>query len=333
MEQVFPFPFPKTNRLLCSEITDSDPEKREELLFWQNTLDHVSEGKMSWEQFLQKLGTPISSHPAARIATTRSGQTLLHLAVLLNRHDVIQELSREIVLKTRRNSFGLTPLEIAQYLDRKESIVLLQSPGDRHFCNRSRVSIPDSEKELFSQLEYLSHPIFEKEELLHDLLKKTNKAKLEDEIPPEKIWMGVYFDKEIQRGIHPLVSIQYIDPDVGYGVFAKQRIPTCAFVGEYTGIVQERKKKHLKDKYYCVRYTVWEMGRRNFVIDAETKGNFTRFINHSSKPNLGLQSVYWRGMPRMIFVALKEIQEGTQLTFDYGAFFWKECPQTPKLFE
>jgi hypothetical protein len=30
---------------------------------------------------------------------------------------------------------------------------------------------------------------------------------------------------------------------------------------------------------------------------------------------------------------LKEIGEGSQLTFDYGAFFWKECNQTPVLFE
>jgi len=61
--------------------------------------------------------------------------------------------------------------------------------------------------------------------------------------------------------------------------------------------------------------------------------NFTRFINHNAKPNLSLQSVYWRGVPRMIFLALKEISPGTQLTFDYGHLFWKECREIPVAFE
>lgn len=145
--------------------------------------------------------------------------------------------------------------------------------------------------------------------------------------------MGIYFDKEIQAGSHPKVSIRFIDEEVGFGVFTEQRIPSCAFAGEYRGMIQERVKKELKDKAHCVRYTVWEMGTRKFIIDAERKGNFTRFINHSAKPNLSLQSVYWRGIPRMIFVALKEIPEGSQLTFDYGTFYWKEFRKMPVLFE
>ena len=142
--------------------------------------------------------------------------------------------------------------------------------------------------------------------------------------------MGIYFDKEIQGGVHPAVSIRYVNPEVGLGVFAEQKIPPCSYVGEYTGYVQEKKPELLRDKTYCVCYTVWEMGRRNFTIDAEKGGNFTRFLNHSSDPNLSLQSVYWRGLPRMIFVAVKEIPEGGQLTFDYGPIFWKEAGRLPR---
>ncbi|HSX26137.1 MAG TPA: SET domain-containing protein-lysine N-methyltransferase [Chlamydiales bacterium] len=311
----------KINRPLCSEIFESDPEKRAELLFWQNALDDVAEGKIQWDPFLQGLKKPLASHPAARIATTRDGQTLLHLAVLADRRDLVQELKNELFLKLRRNGFGLTPLEIAQFLNRKECAQWLQPT---RYLDKLMI------EERFKNLEYLAHPIFETDQILVDILKRSKKAKMDDEIPPEKIWMGVYFDKEIQRGMHPPVSIQAIDKEVGFGVFAEKRIAPCAFVGEYTGIIRERKRKQLRDKYYCVRYTVWDMGRRNFVIDAEEKGNFTRFINHSPNPNLGLQSVYWRGLPRMILVALREIAEGTQLTFDYGPIFWKECAQIPK---
>lgn len=178
---------------------------------------------------------------------------------------------------------------------------------------------------------FLSRPLFENPQSLDEILSKTEKAKLENLIPREKIWLGNYFDPEIEKGIHSPVSIRLVDQEVGFGVFATERIPAHSFVGEYTGIVSERESKDLKEKYYCVRYTVWEMGERNFVIDAEERGHFTRFINHSATPNLLLQSVYWRGIPRMIFTALKEIGKETQLTFDYGTFFWKECQRTPKL--
>jgi len=218
------------------------------------------------------------------------------------------------------------------FLKNQESSAPLKIP----FGNQPFVTFPGPDPRpdrsfFFEGLEFLPSPIFETEKGFNDILAKTKKAKLEDLIPPEKIWMGIYFDKEIQKGIHPRVSIRYIDSELGYGVFAEQRIPSCGFAGEYTGVVQERKKKHLKDKYYCLRYTVWEMGSRNFVVDAEEKGNFTRFINHSAKPNLGVQSVYWKGLPRMIFVALREILPGTQLTFDYGSYFWKEAPFAPKM--
>jgi len=93
-------------------------------------------------------------------------------------------------------------------------------------------------------------------------------------------------------------------------------------------LIQERTPKQLRDKQYVLRYTIWE-GKTNFAINAEYCGNFTRFINHSNKPNLVLQSVYWRGIPRMIFVALREIKEGEQLTFDYGPYFWKYSKKMP----
>jgi SET domain-containing protein len=142
--------------------------------------------------------------------------------------------------------------------------------------------------------------------------------------------MGVYFDKEIQQGAHPLVSIEFMDPEVGFGVFSMQRIPSCAYVGEYTGVVKARTRKYVRNKVYCVRYGAWKLGGKKFIIDAEKQGNFTRFINHSFNPNLSLQSVYWRGMFRMIFIALREIEEGEQLTFNYGPLFWKESRQIPK---
>jgi hypothetical protein len=317
-----------------SEPYERDADWNGQLKFWQNQLDRLADKKLSWEHFFSLMpAQPFgeADHPAFEAVTSRDGDSVLHIAVKQNEVAWAEHLAAIPILRIRRNSYGLTALELAAYLDRRAAVDCIRPRSRPSFSQQPNVDLssPDAKGALDS-IEFLSEPIFESEEIFYQILAKSKKAKLLDEIEPEKIWMGIYFDKEIQKGIHPKVTIRWIDDDVGYGVFAAQRIPSCAFVGEYTGVVQERRKKHLKDNYYCVQYNAWEIGRTKYVLDAALKGNFTRFINHSSRPNLGLQSVYWRGLPRMIFISLKEIPEGAQLTFDYGNFFWKECAQTPK---
>ncbi|MBS0625439.1 MAG: SET domain-containing protein-lysine N-methyltransferase [Verrucomicrobia bacterium] len=333
MEQAFILPLPKYTGPHPSDLSDQEEiDQNEQIALWRNVLDKLRDRKITWEQFFSYLPEGIEticSHPASRIAIDRNGQTLLHIAISQERNDVVELLSGDYQLRLRRNNFGMTPLEHAQFLQRPFCLKSLGSPLPKEFCSQPNVEI-ESKAEQLSHLTYLPYPIFEQEKILNEILDRCGKAKVDDAIPPEKIWMGIYFDKEIQTGLNPRVSIRWIDDEVGFGVYALQRIPSCAFVGEYTGVIKERKKRLLKDKTYCVRYTTWQTGRRKFVVDAETQGNFTRFINHSNKPNLGLQSVYWRGLPRMVFISLKEIPEGAQLTFDYGTFFWKEIRQVPK---
>ncbi|PIS02903.1 MAG: hypothetical protein COT85_02405 [Chlamydiae bacterium CG10_big_fil_rev_8_21_14_0_10_42_34] len=304
-------PYSKTSSLIFDESLELS------MVRW---LDRLNAKRLSWEQFLQKIKDPLS---LSRVATTQKGSSLLHLAVLDNRLDVIQILKKDPSLKMKRDAYGLSPIELAKFLDRKEALKLLDPLAEvATFPN-----LPELEK-----FEYLTHPVFESKEGLAQVLALTDKAKEEDTIPAEKIWMGVYFDKEIRGGSHPPVSIQHIDEEIGYGVFADKKIPACAFVGEYTGVVLAKTPRQLKDKTNCLRYTMWE-GKKNFAIDAEEKGNFTRFINHSSNPNLCLQSVYLGGIPRMIFVALREIRAGTQLSFDYGPLYWKNLPAPKDLLD
>ncbi len=284
----------------------------------QQWLDRLEEQKISWEHFLHEAG---DCSQFSRAATSRYHRTLLHLAVLDNRLEVVSLFSQDTSAKNRRDIYGLSPLDFAQFLNRQECLAHLK-PHRTSQDQEDLSSFP-------AHFESLSHPIFETRDALEYVLAQVDKVKQDDLISSDKIWMGIYFDKEIREALYPPVKIQYLDEQLGYGVIAEQKIRPCAFVGEYTGIIQERKSKLLKDKEYCLRYNVWE-GKKNYCIDAERKGNFTRFINHSDKPNLGLQSVYWRGIPRMIFVALKEIPAGKQLTFDYGAEFWKDFRHPPK---
>ncbi|KAK3610447.1 hypothetical protein CHS0354_016625 [Potamilus streckersoni] len=54
------------------------------------------------------------------------------------------------------------------------------------------------------------------------------------------------------------------------------------------------------------------------VIDARFKGNLSRFINHSCDPNLVTQKWHVNGDIRIGLFALKDIQAGSELTFNYN---------------
>src|SRR5690606_18410802 len=135
----------------------------------------------------------------SRLVASSNERTLLHLAVLDNRLDVIQILKRDSSLKSKRDRYGLSAIELARLLNRKECLQLLQPLSEV----AAFPALPPS-----SDFEYLSYPIFEAQEGLEQVLAQTAKAKLEDKIPAEKIWMGIYFDKELSRGIHPPISIR-----------------------------------------------------------------------------------------------------------------------------
>lgn len=59
-------------------------------------------------------------------------------------------------------------------------------------------------------------------------------------------------------------------------------------------------------------------------LDGRTRRNVARLINHSCEPNCRSEKI----AGRIWIVALREIAEGTELTFDYGFAFseWRSHP-------
>ncbi len=142
------------------------------------------------------------------------------------------------------------------------------------------------------------------------------------EIPSQALKLGKKFHRQILSSYIPLVSVQHVHPSVGHGLFAEEPIQKDQYVGEYTGIVRRNDRRYFEPiNNYCYEYPVPDDIGRSFVIDA-TDGCLTRFINHSSKPNLKPIHVYWKGFYHLIFLALKEIKPGEQLSFDYGESYW-----------
>ncbi|KAL3459095.1 hypothetical protein BJX64DRAFT_265275 [Aspergillus heterothallicus] len=62
---------------------------------------------------------------------------------------------------------------------------------------------------------------------------------------------------------------------------------------------------------------------RTYQIYQGTMGNFTRFINHSCRPNSQFQRFYWRGTERIIVVS-KGVVAGAEVTVDYSDRYWRE---------
>lgn len=326
MEQALTLPLTAQSSHLDAEAAQDEAWQNHQIAIWQSILDKLSEKKITWQQIEAYL--PLGSedpinHPLVSMTFDRNGQTLLHLAILQQQDDWVDFLGSDAQLRQKRNKFGLTPFELAQFLHRQSHMTSLgMAPREYSFIGENGNQVKN-----FS---YLSCSVFETPSILEEVLQCSYRAKEGDLIPPERLWMGVYFDKELKTALNPRLSVRYIDEEIGFGVFADQKIPACSFVGEYTGIIKEYDKKTMRDKIYCVRYNCWQTGARKFVIDAETHGNYTRFINHSYRPNLALQSIHWRGIPKMVLISLQEILEGTQLTFDYGRSFWKEINRQPR---
>ncbi|KAG1705894.1 hypothetical protein DVH05_002457 [Phytophthora capsici] len=108
----------------------------------------------------------------------------------------------------------------------------------------------------------------------------------------------------------------------GYGVRTRQQITQLSIVGEYVGEIIDQKElarrlksvpRHELNFYYLLLAP-------GVYIDARNKGSFTRFVNHSCEPNCKTEKWTVKGETRIAVIALRDIDEGEELTFDYQ---WK----------
>lgn len=176
--------------------------------------------------------------------------------------------------------------------------------------------------EAIMEMRWLDHLEFQKDRFASLILRKSSLKKKELSI--RENWIGTHFRKEIARSFNPPVSVRWISEQIGYGAFTESDIPAGAYVGEYTGTVRKRKWFVDRRNDYCFEYTIGDWIYNPFIIDAKAQGNFTRFINHSDRPNLEPLSVYADGVMHIVFIAQKLIQKGTELSYHYGDSFWKK---------
>jgi hypothetical protein len=114
--------------------------------------------------------------------------------------------------------------------------------------------------------------------------------------------------------ISELIEVRRSDVH-GLGVFAARRIPKGARIIEYVGerVSHDEADRRYEEKDANDSHTFLFIVDSKTVIDAGVDGNDARFFNHSCDPNCE-STVEKR---RVYIEALRDIEPGTELTYDY----------------
>lgn len=117
------------------------------------------------------------------------------------------------------------------------------------------------------------------------------------------------------------------------GVFAKKFIPKGTRITEYIGdkLTKEEADKRLDDTHNasrkdakCAATYIFEINNE-YDIDGNVPENDARFINHSCDPNCEVDIIE----DKIWIDAIKDIQEGEELCYDYGFDFDEDFHEHP----
>lgn len=107
--------------------------------------------------------------------------------------------------------------------------------------------------------------------------------------------------------------------DAGQGLFSKVRIQEEENIGYYTGEIIGEDEFHDPERPFSA-YVLW-ICRTHIIVGDGPKANYTRYINHSDTPNVHLVvSSRWKTAR---FEALRTIDPGEELFFNYGEDYWE----------
>jgi SET domain-containing protein len=100
----------------------------------------------------------------------------------------------------------------------------------------------------------------------------------------------------------------------GLGLFANNLIKKGEFIIQYTGKLLTREQANERGGKY-----LFEINSR-WTIDGSERQNVARYINHSCRPNCEVEIIG----KKIKIVAIKNIQPGEELCYDYGKEYFNE---------
>jgi uncharacterized protein len=252
----------------------------------------------------------------------------LHKAILDGNKAVIKKLCGNLEAITGKDRLGFTALEIAQFLNKRAAIDLLNPQA--HVSIMAKLKGSDSLQQLsekqFQQhfnASYLSHPAFPDYNEFKKVLANCPWLLAKSFLGEDNRSQAEEFSPQLKAGQCANISVRWIDEQLEYGVFADVDIPAGTYIGEFTGAIRQLSRRQPTHNSYCFHYPTRFWSWNYYVIDAQKMGNQTRFINHSDRPNLQPLCLCERRLLHIVFIAKVAIKADEQLTYDYGQDFWK----------
>lgn len=110
-----------------------------------------------------------------------------------------------------------------------------------------------------------------------------------------------------------------------YGVYASEKIKKGTFICEYAGDLIDRREAERRDSLYERNSKgsymfYFNFNNKCYCLDAtEPSKRIGRLINHSrKKPNCKMELFSLDKTPHLILTAIKDIDAGEELLYDYG---------------
>ena len=114
-------------------------------------------------------------------------------------------------------------------------------------------------------------------------------------------------NRDLQVGFFPKVEL-FKAANKGIGVRSLQRVAKKTVIFEYVGEVIDTKTYEYRQRLpHPLSSYLMELNK-GLYIDAYKMGNASRFTNHSCMPNCRLELIQLRGVDRVKFVALRNIE-------------------------
>ena len=111
--------------------------------------------------------------------------------------------------------------------------------------------------------------------------------------------------------IHPDTELRFVGPEIGYGVFARRRIPCGTIVWVIDDLDMRFTLAEVRAKPPAVRRLLDHYGLLHHSGLRIVPWDFGRFVNHACDPNV--LPTAWD-----FEIAVRDIEAGEQLTNDYA---------------
>jgi SET domain-containing protein len=174
-----------------------------------------------------------------------------------------------------------------------------------------------------TEVDYLPELKFQNEKIFYRIKDQCSYASKNGYIDSKRKWLGALYADQIRSHYVADVSIRWIDETLEYGLFAEEDFGPGDFIGEYTGVVKRHYPIFGKMSDYCFLYPTSRYFFGKHLIEAQHNGNEIRYANHSDDPNCEAAGIFVDEMFHMILRSIAKIPVGTQITYDYGARYWK----------